>query len=55
LIHLLNDTQTVARAALSSLPKVVGEDVAQTPGQAPATSTEQILRWKHWHERQSAQ
>ena len=54
LIHLLNDNQTVARAALISLPKVVGEDVAQAPGQAPATSTEQILRWKHWHERQSA-
>ncbi len=53
LIHLLNDTQTVSRAALISLPKVVGEDVAQAPGQAPATSTEQILRWKHWHERQS--
>jgi HEAT repeat protein len=53
LIHLLNDNQTVSRAALSSLPKVVGEDVAQAPGQATATSTEQILRWKHWHERQS--
>ena len=35
LIHLLNDNQTVARAALISLPKVVGEDVAQAPGQAP--------------------
>jgi HEAT repeat protein len=54
LIHLLNDTQTVARAALISLPKVVGEDVAQAPGQSPATGAEQILRWKHWHERQTA-
>ncbi len=54
LIRLLNDNQTVVRAALNSLPKVVGEDVAQAPGQAPLTSTEQILRWKHWHERQTA-
>lgn len=53
LIHMLNDNVTVARAALHSLPKVVGEDVAQTPGQAPATTTEQMLRWKHWQERQS--
>ena len=44
-----------ARTQESSLPKVVGEDVAQAPGQAPATGTEQILRWKHWSERQSAQ
>jgi HEAT repeat protein len=53
LIYLLNDNITVARAALNSLSKVVGEDVAQAPGQAPATTTEQMLRWKHWHERQS--
>ncbi len=54
LIHMLNDNQTVVRAALISLSKVVGEDVAQPPGQAPATTTEQILRWKHWNERQTA-
>jgi HEAT repeat protein len=53
LIRLLNDNQTVARAALISLPKVAGEDVAQAPGQAPATTTEQMLRWKHWYERQT--
>jgi HEAT repeat protein len=53
LIRFLNDNLTVAKAALNSLPKVVGEDIAQAPGQAPATTTEQILRWKHWHERKS--
>jgi HEAT repeat protein len=53
LIRLLSDNQTVARAALISLPKVVGEDVAQAPGQAPPTTTEQMLRWKHWYERQT--
>ncbi|MGD0516991.1 MAG: HEAT repeat domain-containing protein [Thermoguttaceae bacterium] len=53
LIRLLNDNQTVARAALNSLPKVVGQDVAQPPGQAPPTTSEQILRWKHWYERQT--
>lgn len=53
LIHLLNDNLTVARAALASLPKVVGEDIAQSPGQAPTTTTEQMLRWKHWSERQA--
>jgi HEAT repeat protein len=54
LIHLLNDNLTVARAALQSLPKVAGEDAAQAPGQAPATTTEQMLRWKHWYARQSS-
>ena len=53
LIRLLNDNQTVVRSALISLPKVVGEDVAQAPGQSPATTSEQILRWKHWYERQA--
>ena len=53
LIRLLSDKQTVVHAALISLPKVVGQDVAQAPGQAPATTTEQILRWKHWNERQT--
>lgn len=53
LIRLLNDNQTVARAALISLPKVVGQDVTQSQGQAPPTTVEQILRWKRWHERQT--
>ncbi|HEY4759375.1 MAG TPA: HEAT repeat domain-containing protein [Thermoguttaceae bacterium] len=54
LIHLLNDNLTVARKALDSLPKVVGKDVAQASDHAPATTTEQMLRWKHWHQRQSS-
>ncbi len=54
LIHLLNDNLTVARAALNSLPKVVGSDVAQAADQTPATTTEQMLRWKRWYEREAA-
>ncbi len=53
LIQLLNDNLTVARAALDSLPKVVGKDVAQDAGQAPTTTTEQMLRWKRWHQSQT--
>jgi HEAT repeat protein len=53
LIRLLNDNQTVARAALVSLPKVVGKDMSQSPDQTPATSTEKILRWKNWYQREA--
>ncbi|MBN2580864.1 MAG: HEAT repeat domain-containing protein [Pirellulales bacterium] len=52
LIRLLSDKNTVAHAALGSLPKVVGKDVSQPPGQPPPTTTERILRWKRWFEKQ---
>ncbi len=48
LIRLLDDRVSVMRAALAALPEVVGEDVAATPGGAPATTTERVRRWKAW-------
>ena len=49
LVRLLDDRRaSVSRAALMSLPKVVGQDVGQ-PADAPQTGpTEQIRRWKQW-------
>lgn len=50
LIELLSDSLGVQVAALDSLPKVVGRDVAQQPGN-PATDTlERVSRWKRWHD-----
>lgn len=50
LIALLNDSLGVQVAALEALPKVVGRDIAQQPGN-PATDTlERISRWKRWRE-----
>jgi HEAT repeat protein len=53
LIRMLGDKMTVVRAALESLPKVVGEDVSQTPGQSLPTTTQRILLWKRWFEKRS--
>ena len=52
LIELLSDSLGVQVAALDALPKVVGRDVAQRPGN-PATDTrERISRWQRWHDAQ---
>jgi HEAT repeat protein len=52
LIHLLNDKANVTHAALASLPQVVGEDQAKSANQPPASTAEQISRWKRWYDRQ---
>lgn len=50
LVALLDDSLGVQVVALESLPKVVGRDVAQEPGN-PATNTlDRISRWKRWRE-----
>ena len=62
LISLLDAKMAVSRGALSSLPKVVGRDVAMediqssatiTPTAAP-TTTQRIQRWKRWYYRQAS-
>jgi HEAT repeat protein len=52
LIQLLSDKATISRAALASLPRVTGEDIAKSPPDRPLAVTEQISRWKRWYERQ---
>ena len=50
LIHLLDDPRvTVSRAALLSLPKAAGRDVAQAADGSPVATAEQIRRWKEWY------
>jgi HEAT repeat protein len=51
LIRMLDDPYvSVSRAALSSLPQVVGRDEGQV-GDGPAAGTpEQVRRWKKWFE-----
>ena len=45
LVRLLDDRRaTVSHAAMASLPRVAGRDVAQSAG----GTTEQIARWKRW-------
>ena len=49
LVRLLDDRRpSVSRAALASLPKVAGRDVAQHSDARPVGTTEQIRRWKQW-------
>lgn len=55
LVRLLDDRASVARAALQSLPKVVGRDVAEQQAPPPADTTERIQRWRRWFERLPAQ
>ena len=51
LIRLLDDhRETVSHAALASLPKVAGCDVAQGADGPPRGTSEQIRRWKQWYE-----
>ncbi|HEV7221716.1 MAG TPA: HEAT repeat domain-containing protein [Pirellulales bacterium] len=50
LVGMLDDSLGVQVVALEALPKVVGRDVAQEPGN-PATNTlDRISRWKRWRE-----
>lgn len=55
LVALLDDRPAVCRAALDSLTKVVGRNMADVEGQPPANTTEQIRRWKEWFDRQQAE
>ena len=51
LVRMLDDHHgTVSRAALLSLPKVAGCDVAQAADGSPVGTAEQIRRWKKWYE-----
>jgi HEAT repeat protein len=50
LIRFLNDQASVSRAALVSLPRVVGEDISQPTGQTSGKTSERISRWKRWFE-----
>jgi HEAT repeat protein len=51
LVRMLDGRPNVRRAALESLPKVAGRDVAQQSG-PPAHTTEQAQRWRQWYQRQ---
>ena len=49
LVRLLDDRRTsVSRAALASLPKTAGRDVAKQADPGLVGTTEQIRRWKRW-------
>jgi HEAT repeat protein len=50
LIRLLDDQQAVRRAALQSLPKVVGRDVAAPQGQTADDLSQRIELWKRWYQ-----
>ncbi|NUQ66561.1 MAG: HEAT repeat domain-containing protein, partial [Pirellulales bacterium] len=54
LIRLLDDRHSTRVAALASLPKVVGHDVAGSPGDPRPRMTEHIEAWKRWHAEQPA-
>ncbi len=54
LVRLLDDRVSVMRAALESLPKVVGRDVSLDAGDTAISTTERIGHWKQWVARQSA-
>jgi len=47
LIRMLDGRAAVARAALESLPKVVGDDAVGDDG--PTSTSQQIDRWKAWY------
>jgi HEAT repeat protein len=48
LIRMLDDRQGIRRAALESLPEVVGRDVAARPGERTRHMGERIAAWKQW-------
>jgi len=52
LIRMLDDQVTVARAALESLPEVVGKDISLPDAGPPPTTTERFQHWKRWHAEQ---
>jgi hypothetical protein len=47
LVELLDDP-VARRAALESLPRIIGRDVAQQADSPPLSLVERIDRWKHW-------
>jgi HEAT repeat protein len=51
LLRLLDGHVSVQRAALASLPRCVGADVAEE-GPAPQNTSERIARWRRWAEQQ---
>ena len=53
LIRLLDDRHTIRRAALESLPKVVGHDVAELSGDPKLGFDQRLELWKDWSRRQS--
>jgi len=54
LVRLLDDQLSVARAALESLPKVVGRDVAARQEDPPPDTAERMRRWREWFRQQGA-
>jgi len=54
LIHMLDDRVAVRRAALESLPKVVGYDASTSDGRSPTTTPQRVQRWKHWQKAATA-
>jgi HEAT repeat protein len=48
LVGLLDDTLAVRLAALTSLPKVAGQDVGRPAGEPTTSTLDQIGRWKQW-------
>jgi HEAT repeat protein len=47
LVELLDDP-VARRAALESLPRIIGRDIAQPADSPPLSLVERIDRWKHW-------
>lgn len=52
LIRMLDDRRSVGVAALASLPKVVGRDVAKSPDGQIGNFSERCEAWKRWYLRQ---
>ena len=52
LVRLLDDRHTIRRAALESLPKVAGRDVAELSGEE-LSFNQRLELWKDWSRRQS--
>jgi HEAT repeat protein len=55
LLLLLDDRPAVCSAAMESLTRVAGRNVAEIEGQPPANTSQQIRRWKEWFDRQQAE
>jgi HEAT repeat protein len=54
LVRLLDDNwQSVRLAALKSLPKVTGQDVARTEGQWSVGAAQRITLWKQWYQQRA--
>jgi HEAT repeat protein len=54
LVRLLDDNwQSVRLAALKSLPKAAGQDVARTEGEWSVTAAQRITLWKQWFQQRT--